>query len=342
MSDAHDASTVRIAAVCLLAAAMLAVLPASVTGKLRDAVRAAVIPGQRLVGMVVDSVEGRWQSFVSEELVERDREIEQLRNRVSSAELQFRQASLAVYQANGQLDLIRRRGASPFDVETVARLLRPRAVRAKLVGRRILSDLKADGILDQGYSSGLSADQWVLDGELPVIEAGAEHRLTAGLSVFAGRTIVGRIVEAGRWTSSLQPITSADFRDRAVLAVWVSDGSDSRVLSFSSEGLLEGTGESGLCRMTQIPVSEQVEPGQGVYSPPDQAVNAPMLFGHVVSAIVSPGAIHWEITVRPATVLSDVDSVEVVVPELSPPSGHAAPKGDIAKVTSPLARGGEG
>lgn len=320
MTESHETGTFRVLAACLLAAAMFAVLPASATTPIRDIIRLAVAPGQRLVTSAIATTQTRWQQMLNEKLATQRQELDQLHREIAQSQLKERRALLATEAAFQELACVRRNGASPFAVQTIQPLLRSHAIRAAVLGREILSELKSRRILDRGDTDGVAADLWVLNGEFPIVQAGSELSVADGLSVFAGRCIVGRIVAAGRWTSSLQFVTEPGFRARAVIARVNGDVPNAPQFSFGSEGLIEGRSdlkEKGLCELTQIPATEQVDVGMPVYSPPGHAVDAPMLFGHVVSAKVPPGALHWVITFSPAVEQDDIFNVEIVVPKLS-------------------------
>lgn len=320
MTESQNTGTFRVVAACLLAAAMFAVLPASATSPIRDIVRLAISPGQRFVSSTVATAESQWQSSIDQKLAAQQRQLDQLEGEIANSRLQARRALLAAESANQQLAAVQRNGASPFSVESAPSLIRPRAVRAKVLGREILSNLKTRQILDRGDTDGVAADLWVLNGDLPIVQAGSELNIADGLPVFAGRCVVGRIVEAGRWTSSLQYITEPGFRARAVIGRVDSNGPTGDRFSFGAEGLLEGRSDlnqNGRCELAQIPATEQVDVGMSVYSPPRDAVDAPMLFGHVASAELPPGALHWVITVNPAVDVNQLRSVEIIVPELS-------------------------
>lgn len=320
MKESDQTGTFRVLAACLLGAAMFAVLPTSATTPIRDIIRLAVAPSQRLVTSVVGTTQSRWQRMLDEKLAVQQQELDQLHGEIAQSQLRERRALLAAESASQDLANVRRNGASPFMVETAQPLIQPHAVRAAVLGREILSELKSRRILDRGDTDGVAADLWVLNGEFPIVQAGSARSLTDGLPVFAGRCIVGRIVDAGRWTSSLQFVTEPGFRARAVIARVNGDNPNATQFSFGSEGLIEGRSDLkqiGLCELAQIPVTEQVDVGMPVYSPPGHAVDAPMLFGHVVSAEVPPGALHWVINVRPAVDPKNITNVEIVVPKLS-------------------------
>ncbi|NQV27469.1 MAG: hypothetical protein HQ518_24225 [Rhodopirellula sp.] len=337
MTESHNTGTFRVLAACLLGAAMFASLPASATLPVRDVIRLAVSPGQRFVRSSLAAAQSRWRTAIDRELADQHRQIDQLRAEVEDTRLRERRAQLAAESATQELATVQRNGASPFAVETARPLIRPRAVRATVLGREILSELKSRRILDRGDSDGVASDLWVLNGDLPVVQAGSELNVADGLPVFAGRCVVGRIVQAGRWTSSLQYLTDSGFRARAVLCRVDAASPDAMGFSFKAEGMLEGRSDlkqKGLCELTQIPATEHVDADMPVYSLPGHSVDAPMLFGHVVSAEIPPGSLHWVITVRPAVDLDRLQKVEIVVPQLDVDFDTRGPSDDVLNPTS--------
>jgi cell shape-determining protein MreC len=320
VTESQNTGTFRVLAACLLGAAMFAVLPASATTPVRDILRLAISPGQRMVNSAVATAESRWQKTIDQRIAEQQLQIERLQREVATTGLKERRALLAVEAASQELANVSRHGNSPFDVASAPSLIRPGAIRASVLGREILSEVKSRQILDKGSSDGISSDYWVLNGDLPVVQAGSELNVADGLPVFAGRCIVGRIVEAGRWTSSLQFLTEPGFRARAIIGRVTSDDPVAEQFSFGAEGLLEGRSDlqqAGKCELAQIPATEHVDVGMPVYSPATSSVDVPMLFGHVASAEIPRGALHWTITVQPAADLAALRHVEIVVPELS-------------------------
>lgn len=320
MTESENTGIVRVLAACLLGAAMFAVLPASATTPVRDIVRLAISPGQRLVNSAVATAESRWREVIDQLLAEQQLQIARLRRELVTTSLKERQALLAVEAASQELVNVSRHGNSPFDVQSAPSLIRPKAIRASVLGREILSKVKFRQILDKGNSDGVSSDDWVLNSHLPIVQAGSELSVAAGSPVFTGRCIVGRIVEAGRWTSSLQLLTEPGFRARAIIGRFPADAQAAGQFSFGAEGLIEGRSELkpiGKCELAQIPAAEHVEVGLPVYSPPTSSDDAPMLFGHVASAEIPRGELHWAITVQPAAKLETLRHVEIVVLELS-------------------------
>jgi cell shape-determining protein MreC len=245
-----------------------------------------------------------------------------------AAELRERRFELAVAQTRERLEEISRNGAVPVRPEPTAPLMTARTIEARILGREVVSMWKSRQLIGLGGSDGLMQDQWVLDESAQLIDLGSDHfELTEGLPVYAGRTVVGRVAEAGRWVSSIEPVTSRGFRAAATVfsgrKLSESSGADDSILADRSRrevatGLIEGTGD-GRCRLSQVPATESVELGDRVYSQtrdPSDAI--PMFFGTVIEASIQPGSLHWSIVVEPGIELDRLRTVQVIVPTINP------------------------
>jgi cell shape-determining protein MreC len=311
MSDHEQRHSTKATLICLFAAAIMAVLPASVSSPARDLVRLAFVPTLRLVGDFRSEADSQLEAFSSHEAIRLKKENEQLSKRLREAELENRRTQLGVLTAQDQIAQLKRTGASPFAASQESPLVTPQAVPARLIGDEIVSLWKSSRLLDRGSKSGLYEDQWVLDGKAPKIDHGQTSDIVDGLPVFAGRCLVGRIAKSGRWTSSLQLTSDPEFRAKAVVLL-----QNPGVLS--AEFLLEGAG-GGTCRLVSVPSSEHIEEGALVYSVPgDRGIDSPMLFGRVAKATLQPGSLHWEITVTPAVDVASLGTVQVVTTTLNP------------------------
>ncbi|MHC4876255.1 MAG: rod shape-determining protein MreC [Planctomycetota bacterium] len=312
MDSTQHSAAIKATAICLLAAVVLAVLPESAVSSFRDLVRAAMVPGQRAVQVSTDWLTGQVKVAVSDELAERERKINDLQHELAVAALKTRRSQLRAGQLSEEISSLHRNGPSPFITEGTSSLVSERAVEARVLGSEALAAWKSRRLLDQGEAAGLAGDEWILDGTDMAIDAGLDQSLSSGLPVFSGRCVVGRIVEAGRFTSSLELLTAPSFRAQAVI---VRDGT--RGLERAELGLIEGTGQGG-CRVAEVDARFSVEIGDAVYSVPDPLSNAQMIFGYVTAATLEPGALHWDIAVEPAASLDQLRKVQIVVPSVNP------------------------
>jgi cell shape-determining protein MreC len=311
MSDRDQRHSTKATLICLFAAVIVAVLPASVTSPAKDLVRLGFVPALRLVGDFRSEANSQIEAFSSHKAIRLKKENEKLSARLREAELQNRRTKLGILDARNKIAQLKTTGTSPFSSSTESPLVTPHAISARLIGDELVSLWKSNRLLDRGSKSGLFEDQWVLDDDAPKIDHGQTSNVVDGLPVFAGRCLVGRIAKSGRWTSSLQLTSDPEFRAKAV-ALLRNPG------VLSEEFLLEGAG-NGVCRLVSVPSSEHIEEGMLVYSVPgDRGIEAPMLFGRVTQATLQPGSLHWEITVAPAVDVESLNSVQVVTTRLNP------------------------
>lgn len=281
----------RTAWLCLGLGGLLLGLPSGLASVVRDHIRATLKPAQQWMLSAHDGICDRVRSMLSQQLAEQQREITGLKQQLNVARQRERQAWLITAQARQQVVDLREQ-PNGMKVNESQPLFASRAVEVRVLGRELLSSWKAKHLLEQGQRAGLQDDQWVLDGQGLKLDQGEDSSLVPGLMVFAGRSIVGRIHESGRWVSSMQLITDRDFRSTAAVGRITRDG-----LQFSTAGLIQGEG-GGQCRVTQVPASEPVSVGDGIYSVPDEgAIEVPLMFGRVVAA--TRGPLHWDLIVKP-------------------------------------------
>jgi cell shape-determining protein MreC len=295
--------------ICLLLGLALALLPSPMQATIRDVVSLVFRPGQELASDGLVSAKSAWaNSFDAGSAEDRD-QIDQLRTELKIAKLDARKNQLAAEQWRTRWQTQRRHGTSPFERSNSHPLIVAQAIDARIIGQNVVSLWKSDRLLNAGTTAGVADDQWVLDNAEFKIDQGQATGVLSGLPVFAGRCIVGRIAKSGRWTSSLELISSRSFRSKAVIGAAAKN---------TLEFLLEGNGDDA-CLLTQVPITEPVEVGSPVYSVAgDRAIDGPMLFGFIETAERRQGSLHWNIVVRPAAAISDLETVQVVTATLNP------------------------
>lgn len=165
-------------------------------------------------------------------------------------------------------------------------------------------------ILGRGTSSAIAVDDLVL-ANLPHLDQGADAGIEAGQPAISGRVVVGNIVQAGRWTSTLRLVTDPDYRGFAQL---VRQSRGRTVLG--PIGVLQGIGKGG-CRLELVPKEQPVSIGDYVYSRQQDAVQpAPVYYGRVIDA--QSGDEYWSITVEPAFDPAQLRDVQVLNISLNP------------------------
>lgn len=322
-SNIHEASPNRLkfVFVSLLCGLGLALLPDSLQSMIRDHVRYTFRPGQELANSGVTAAKAAWKdSLDGSSTADRD-EIARLKNELAKTQLESQRYQLAADQWRHRLIAQAQNGTSPFQSGNSHPLIVAQAIDARIIGQNVVSLWKANKLLNAGEKIGIAEDQWVLDNAEFKIDHGQDSGVLSGLPVFAGRCIVGRIVASGRWTSSLELISARSFRAKAVMGESIDANSRNQTIrrrELAHEYLLEGNGD-GACLLTQVPITESVEVGSPVYSVSgDRAIDGQMLFGYVATAERQQGALHWNIVVRPAAQLDQLETVQVVTATLNP------------------------
>ena len=293
----------------LVVSTVLMLLPAGPTAAIKGAAARLLRPGQvaalaarqhggRLVGEVRDRVR------TSVELTRAKEEIQRLQqeNHRLLAELAARQGQPA--ESSGeQAD------------DVAAALLRPRCLKARVLGQQAMAFLGRQPLLDVGSRAGVQPDALVLDVPPGVIDRGDDAQLKIGQLVLSRGRVWGKVVEVGPHTSVVRTVTQPGYRDLVRLAgPSGKEGGRRR----GPQGILEGTGEP-LGRIRLIEVTEPVSVGDPVYTAAGKGLlPAPLLYGSVVRLERPVGAAHWEIWMQPAVEPDQPEHVAVLRAELNP------------------------
>jgi hypothetical protein len=184
---------------------------------------------------------------------------------------------------------------------------------ASLLSTRILSRAECEeagrilAAVDAGHTSDAATAQWVVDGELIAVDQGEEEFVTADCPVITGRSVFGRIVTAGRWTSSVQHVSDREFRTHARLMRSSPSGP-----VHGAEGMLVGAG-SGRCRLELVANTEPVEVGDEVWTADAiPGLDAAFYLGRVTRAELVPTEAHWSVDVEPDVRADAVESLQIV------------------------------
>jgi cell shape-determining protein MreC len=228
----------------------------------------------------------------------------------SATELARRQLELTNARLHEQLARKEQLGSSPYRGDGASPLVMPDLVTARVLGEET-SRLWRGGLLaDRGSGSELRESDLVLSDDAPLADVGGDHKLEQGFPVFAGRTVVGRLQNVGRWSCTIQRVTAADFRGHAQLVRKTSRG-----FVFGASGVIVGDGRDR-CKLTMIPATEPVAAGDHVYTPSDAGFPYPMFYGTVEKA--TPGATQWEIIVKPAAANARSRMVQILRKRFNP------------------------
>lgn len=300
--------------------------PEEFTDPLRSSVVDALAPG-RVAAVAVAERGARLlerfrtpESDVTLAAAQAEIEVLQARNREQAA------ASLTAIQQVSASELVGPPLPSAREYEP---LLAAGLVPARILGRDpdVLRH-RFGRILSRGTSSAIAVDDLVLS-NLPHLDQGAAAGIEAGQPAISGRVVVGNIVQAGRWTSTLRLVTDPDYRGFAQV---VRQSRGRTVLG--PTGVLMGSGK-GVCRLELVPKEQPVSIGDYIYSRQQDADQpAPVYYGRVVDA--EPGAEYWSITVEPAFDPVQLRDVQVLNISLNPQRvADESPPAEIAPAAAP-------
>jgi len=184
-------------------------------------------------------------------------------------------------------------------------LVRPQLVEARVLGEETAALWRGTKFLSAGASGGIAESALVLDDRRPLIDLGSDAELAAGDAAYAGRIVIGKIAEVGKYSSTLRLVTDSAYAGRARLARRTSRG-----MVFGAEGTLVGDG-SELCRLKHI--ADPVNVGDEVFTGgADGLVPLPMYYGTVVRAELEAGANEWSVWVKPAAMDERLESVLIL------------------------------
>lgn len=223
------------------------------------------------------------------------RETRELRERVARLEDEL-QSAVALAALHAEADVSRDpAGLAAYVPEASARLLVPQLLQVGVLGEAAATEWRRGLYLAGGSVQGLRESSLVLTDFRPLIDYGRDGGVAAEDPLLLGRQVIGKVAQAGRWSSSVLLLTDAGYRGRAQLVRATSQGP-----VFAAPGILHGTGEP-TCKLEGIPSTESVRVGDFVYTAErDGVIPVPLYYGRVMEATASPDDREWTIRVEPA------------------------------------------
>jgi len=288
--------------VALACCAGLAAVPPRFTVKLKTAAADLLSPGQRWALRLEDAVRRKASLSPS-----------RTGSKTSAAENQ------RLHRRIGQLEqqiAALRAAAAPHAGRETPSLFDSRLVCAHVLGQQARQFLASRALLSRGSSAGLSAGGLVLDSDspqadAPLLDVGHNAEVAAGRLVLDSKSVVGRLTEVGRYTSCLERVTDASYRDR-VRIVQIQNGKATP----GPRGLLVGTGQS-LCQVRMVDISQPISVGDVVVADGLGGIlSSPPRYGTVARVAQSPGSGQWEIWVEPDVDAGDLDVVSVLTTDV--------------------------
>jgi len=296
----------------------LLLAPAEQTARIRAIVRDGAYPGLRVVDAAYQqamAIPARFEvkpiDDAPDDALLTEIEVWQQRCR----ELQTVNARLV-----SELEQVRNGHGSPFLAEPGTPLFVPELIDAKVIGAEALQQMARrvsfHRVVDVGSVQDVISSDYVVSevaesdaAAPPVIDQGDDSGLHPDQPVFAGRCVVGKVGDVGRWTSTVIPLTDTAFRGRAQLVRTTQRG-----LVLGPEGVITGDGK-GRCRLLHIPSTEPVAAGDEAYTSSRlSGLPVPMYYGRVLRATLpeGAGAPHWEIVIEPAESMQSARVVQVL------------------------------
>src|SRR4030095_14292410 len=131
-------------------------------------------------------------------------------------------------------------------------------IEARVLGEETAALWRGMKFLSAGARNGIAESALVLDDPRPLIDLGSDADLSAGDAAYAGRIVIGKVAEVGRFSSTLRLVTDPAYSGRARPM-----HRSSRGLVSGAEGTIVGDG-SDLCRLRHI--TDPVNVGDEVFT----------------------------------------------------------------------------
>lgn len=296
-----------------LLAAGLRYAPAGVTDTWRGLAADALRPGLELLGWTRQEwreLAEQRRSMAGDATAQENRE---LRERVARLQDELQQAVARAAlrgEADGSSDPA---GLAAYVPEASTRLLVPQLLQVGVLGTAAATEWRQGLYLSGGSAHGLRESSLVLNDVRSLIDYGRDGGVAAEDPLLLGRQVIGKVAQAGRWSSSMLLLTDVGYRGRAQLVRSTSQGP-----VFAAPGILRGTGEP-TCRLEGIPSTESVRVGDFVYTAErDGVIPVPLYYGKVVEATATPEDREWTIRVEPAALPAELTRVAVLRTLLNP------------------------
>ncbi len=302
--------------VASLAGFGLLLAPAEQTNRIRALVRDGALPGLRIVDAAHQRILTLPVSLPGVETTH-DPAPELIAER-EQWEQKYRQLQSVNTQLIGALEQARGVQASPFLAEPGTPLFLPQLIEASVIGaeevRQSTQRASFRRIVDVGTHDDIIPADYVVN-EVPADEQASQHLIDQGTDsglavdqpVFAGRCVVGKVGQVGRWTSTIIPVTDPAYSGRAQLVRATEQGT-----VLGAEGVMTGDGE-GKCLLKYVPGTEPVAVGDVVYTPVEHSgLPVPMHYGTVVQATLTDQAQDWTIVIAPAETIARARRVQVL------------------------------
>ena len=266
----------------LLVGGILWCLPDVWAGKLRGLIHDGLSPGQCVVAATIPQAVHPAAGTAGDG------------GRDTTWQRQARHWQAEAARLRAELDELQRTPSWP-EAEVSPPLVRPVLRSARVIGWEHLNGAEAPAaVLRAGNANSVEVNDLVLAPGEAILDQGQSLGISPDDLVLAGRSVIGRIARTSRWTSTIQPITAAEFRGQAQIVRL----QDSEAI-LGAEGIIAGSTE-GTCRLLHIGTTEPVAEGDLVFtSLRGVPLSPPLFYGTITKAELKAGEPDWWIEVTP-------------------------------------------
>jgi len=305
--------TVLTASCLILAGTGLYFAPDGATERIRGTVSDLFRPGLEAMRLAKDSTGVFPKTNSDDRYTSNDAEVARLTEELETVNERYR--SLQIRMARLAERALPERNV--FDeIAQSDRLIVPSLIEVAVLGDTIAEQWRAGKLIDQGAKSGIRENELVLSSRKPLkplIDVGEDANVSVEDALLLGRCAIGKVEHVGRWTSSIQLVTDAQYRGRAQLIRKSSDG-----FTFAAQGMLKGQG-GALCRLDNIPAEASVRVGDEVYTAERSGIlPTPLYYGRVVEATLGRDDREWTVIVKPVPLPSHLTTVQVLRTTINP------------------------
>lgn len=232
--------------------------------------------------------------------------LEQERNRI----LQVRLAQLAERQMVEEEN-------SP-SMSKSDRLILPSLVEVAVLGDTMAEKWRSGKLLDQGANNGIRENEIIIStrrSQRSLIDMGEDAKISPEDALLLGRCVIGKVENVGRWTSTIQLVTDAQYGGRAQLIRKTSEG---MFVFGEAKGILRGQG-GPLCKLEGIPAESSVHVHDSVFTAErDGILPIPLYYGEVIEATLGPDDREWTVFVKPVSLPTQLTTVQVLRTTVNP------------------------
>jgi cell shape-determining protein MreC len=193
----RNASQFRLIVVLCLAGAAALLLPPETTAGWRAALRDALVPGQMAAHALWNRADDALAGAAGRDSF--NRELEDLRNQLAAAESHSRRLELETAQLRQRTEQTLAQYAGYFAIDRREPLFQTALLEARVLGEDASSLWRTRMTIQAGSSAGVVESSLVLNDDRPLLDVGDDGGLHPGDAVYAGRIVLGKVADVGRW-----------------------------------------------------------------------------------------------------------------------------------------------